>query len=390
MNKANVMIIISSCKKIIDIFLGPFLIAYFIKTSVDSVVDLSIFKILNYFCLGILSMFAGFLMEKNHALATFRLGIFSKFIYILLIIVLNENVVNHLGLISIFYGLSTATFYLPFNRFNTNSVENKERSLFETKKLAVTSIINILVPVCLGTMITVTNYILTAVIILFISLIEFICSFYVVQLPVKQRKYDILKTMKKFMKNKQLKKWFLVEFIIGLVISDAALGVLITILIINSFETDMNLGIINSITAIMTLIITFLYSKYYQGKDDKKVIIISSILPAISVIFLLLYTSNTTLVIYNFFFNVLAVGLLNMIHGVRLSNLSIKEVVDEDSNEFWVLREQFLNIGRIIGFILMLIIGMLGMVYLNYLLVFFSLLLIVYGLLLTQINKNEE
>ena len=298
--------------------------------------------------------------------------------------------VNHLGLISIFYGLSTATFYLPFNRFNTNSVENKERSLFETKKLAVTSIINILVPVCLGTMITVTNYILTAVIILFISLIEFICSFYVVQLPVKQRKYDILKTMKKFMKNKQLKKWFLVEFIIGLVISDAALGVLITILIINSFETDMNLGIINSITAIMTLIITFLYSKYYQGKDDKKVIIISSILPAISVIFLLLYTSNTTLVIYNFFFNVLAVGLLNMIHGVRLSNLSIKEVVDEDSNEFWVLREQFLNIGRIIGFILMLIIGMLGMVYLNYLLVFFSLLLIVYGLLLTQINKNEE
>ena len=71
MNKANVMIIISSCKKIIDIFLGPFLIAYFIKTSVDSVVDLSIFKILNYFCLGILSMFAGFLMEKKSCISHF-------------------------------------------------------------------------------------------------------------------------------------------------------------------------------------------------------------------------------------------------------------------------------------------------------------------------------
>ncbi len=79
-----------------------------------------------------------------------------------------------------------------------------------------------------------------------------------------------------------------------------------------------------------------------------------------------------------------------MIHGVRLSNLSTTEVNDEDSNEFWVLREQFLNLGRILGFILMLIISMLGIVYLNYLLVFLSLLLIVYGVLLTQINKNEE
>lgn len=390
MKKENIMIMIATCNKIIDIFLGPFLIAYFIKTSVDSMVDLSIFKILNFFCLGVLSMAAGFLMEKNHALATFRLGIFSRFIYILLIIVLNENVVNHLGLISIFYGLSTATFYLPFNRFNVNVVENKDRSLFETKKLAVTSIINILIPVCLGTMITVTNYILTATIILIVSFIEFICSFYVVQIPVKQRNYNLLKTMKKFMRKKQLNKWFLTEFVNGIVISHGVLGVLITILIINSFETDMNLGIINSITAIITLIVTFIYSKYYKGKNDKGIIVVSAVLPMISVLVLLLCTSNVTLIIYNFIFNVLANGLLSLIHEVRLSNLSVKEITDEDSNEFWALREQFLNLGRIVGFILMLIIGMLGTIYLNYLLVFLSLLLIVYGILLTQINKNEE
>lgn len=135
-------------------------------------------------------------------------------------------------------------------------------------------------------MITVTNYILTAVIILLVSVIELMCSFYVSQIPDKQRKYNLLKTLQKFMKNKQLKKWFLVEFVIGLVISDAALGVLITILILNSFETDMNLGIINSITAIIILVITFLYAKYYKGKNDKNIIIISSILPMISVIFL--------------------------------------------------------------------------------------------------------
>lgn len=47
--KENLLIAISSLRKVIDIFFGPFLVTYFIKTSTDSLIDLSIYNILVYF-----------------------------------------------------------------------------------------------------------------------------------------------------------------------------------------------------------------------------------------------------------------------------------------------------------------------------------------------------
>ena len=41
-SEANIIIAIDALKKIMIIFLGPFLTAYFIKTSSESMVDLSI------------------------------------------------------------------------------------------------------------------------------------------------------------------------------------------------------------------------------------------------------------------------------------------------------------------------------------------------------------
>ena len=46
--EANIIIVIDALKKIMIIFLGPFLTAYFIKTSSESIIDLSIYYIFSY------------------------------------------------------------------------------------------------------------------------------------------------------------------------------------------------------------------------------------------------------------------------------------------------------------------------------------------------------
>lgn len=51
-SEANTIIAIDAMKKIMTIFLGPFLTAYFIKTSSESMVDLSIYYILSYLLLS--------------------------------------------------------------------------------------------------------------------------------------------------------------------------------------------------------------------------------------------------------------------------------------------------------------------------------------------------
>lgn len=50
--------------------------------------------------------------------------------------------------------------------------------------------------------------------------------------------------------------------------SDGALEILIVILIFNSFKTNMNLGIITSITTILSMITIHAYGKIYIKRDD--------------------------------------------------------------------------------------------------------------------------
>ena len=49
--ESNILLMIEALKKIIKIFLGPFLTAYFIKVSADSLVDISLYYIFNYLIL---------------------------------------------------------------------------------------------------------------------------------------------------------------------------------------------------------------------------------------------------------------------------------------------------------------------------------------------------
>ena len=64
-SEANIIIVIDALKKIMTIFLGPFLTAYFIKISSESMVDLSIYYIFSYLLLGIGSFIVASIVKKQ-------------------------------------------------------------------------------------------------------------------------------------------------------------------------------------------------------------------------------------------------------------------------------------------------------------------------------------
>ena len=175
----------------------------------------------------------------------FRLGVVFNFIYIMAIVLLREKVVENLWLISILYGISQSTYWFPYNLLILSFMFTPDNSVSKLKK------------------------------------------------------YNMVETWNKIKKNKQIKKIFLVKFLIGFSVSDGALGTLITILIFNAFKTDMNLGIITSISTILSMGAIKLYEKNFKNKSDKKILIFSSIIPVISVLALLFSTNNITIIIYN-------------------------------------------------------------------------------------------
>ena len=388
----NIIIIMDAIKKIMTIFLGPFLTAYFISTSTNSILNIAIYYIFTYATMALSTLVVASLVEKRNRIKIFRIGIILNFIYILIIILLKEKIINYLPIISILYGISASCYYFPYNLFIINKVKNTERTNYMVKLFITISVVGILFPIIFGSIITITNYILTAVIVLFISLIQIILSFFITDNRNGDlEEYNLKKTWLELKKNKQVINCLAGEFFIGMNICNGALEIVMVILILNSFKTNINLGIITSIATLLSILVVKIYGLIYNKRDDKKVIIISSIIPVISLIIFLILKTNTTVIIYKFSYVIFA-EILSLVRKIKIFNLSNSKIVNKSNQcEFNAIREVTLNVGRVTGYTLLLLAGLTqSAVVLNIVTIILTLSLLVMSINLTKVKKNNH
>lgn len=332
------------------------------------------------------------LAEKRNRIKIFRIGIILNFIYILIIILLKEKIINYLPIISIIYGISASCYYFPYNLFIINKVKNTERTNYMVKLFITISVVGILFPIIFGSIITITNYILTAVIVLFISLIQIILSFFITDNHNGDlEEYNLKKAWLELKKNKQVINCLAGEFFIGMNICNGALETVMVILILNSFKTNINLGIITSIATLLSILVVKIYGLIYNKRDDKKVIIISSIIPVISLIIFLILKTNTTVIIYKFSYVIFA-EILSLVRKIKIFNLSNSKIVNKSNQcEFNAIREVTLNVGRVTGYTLLLLAGLTqSAVVLNIVTIILTLSLLVMSINLTKVKKNNH
>lgn len=379
-------------KKIMTIFLGPFLTAYFISPSTNSILNIAIYYIFTYAAMALSTLVVAVLAEKRNRIKIFRIGIILNFIYILIIILLKEKIINYLPIISILYGISASCYYFPYNLFIINKVKNTERTNYMVKLFITISVVGILFPIIFGSIITITNYILTAVIVLFISFIQIILSFFITDNHNGDlEEYNLKKAWLELKKNKQVINCLAGEFFIGMNICNGALETVMVILILNSFKTNINLGIITSIATLLSILVVKIYGLIYNKRDDKKVIIISSIIPVISLIIFLILKTNTTVIIYKFSYIIFA-EILSLVRKIKIFNLSNSKIVNKSNQcEFNAIREVTLNVGRVTGYTLLLLAGLTqSAVVLNIITIILTLSLLVMSINLTKVKKNNH
>lgn len=388
----NIIIIMDATKKIMTIFLGPFLTAYFISTSTNSILNIAIYYIFTYATMALSTLVVAALVEKRNRIKIFRIGIILNFIYILIIILLKEKIINYLPIISILYGISASCYYFPYNLFIINKVKNTERTNYMVKLFITISVVGILFPIIFGSIITITNYILTAVIVLFISLIQIILSFFITDNHNGDlEEYNLKKAWLELKKNKQVINCLAGEFFIGMNICNGALETVMVILILNSFKTNINLGIITSIATLLSILVVKIYGLIYNKRDDKKVIIVSSIIPVISLIIFLILKTNTTVIIYKFSYVIFA-EILSLVRKIKIFNFSNSKIVNKSNQcEFNAIREVTLNVGRVTGYTLLLLAGLTqSAVVLNIVTIILTLSLLVMSINLTKVKKNNH
>lgn len=390
-DESSLLIAIRTLRSILDTFLGPFLTTYFIQTSRDSLLELTEYKIILFLLFVVLTYIIGKIIKNRFRVQMYRFSIITNFLFILLIIFAKENIIHMVPIVSFMSALTSASYWLPVNLFLANKIDSSNRVKYSVNIQIITTLVGILTPLILGSVISVTSYKTTAIAALVISIISIILSFKLEKdNEVKEEKFEIIKKWNSIKKNENVKRTLYGSFFAGMSLSGGGLDTLITILIFEAFKSDFKLGLITSIVTVISMIAVKIYGAFNSRKIDNKVLFLAGIIPAVAGIVLAIYKNSITIIAFNIVYIICTtlIALINEIkHYVVIDN---KDVKIEEQCEFLVIREMFLNTGKALSFILILLAVLANKdMLLNIVLVIHTIPIFVMGQLIKRIDKKQ-
>ncbi len=380
---------------IINLFGETFLVAYFLQISNENIVQVSTFYIILYSLLGIGNILLGNIIKSKpqKRVTIYRFGIIIKSIYILLIVLFKQKISQHFIIFAIFYGIAEALYWATHDVMNIQIVDNENRKKYMTTKRILSKFINILVPIILGTSIELTSFENIAIYVFLLTLFQIIISFQIdtkkFVIEGKIQKYSLKNyiTDLSIKQKENINQVYKLAFLYGIMMD--TIRVLVVIITIMTFKTSLNLGILTTIFSVFSMVSLYLFNKLYQKKQAKKLLSFCATLVVLGVLGLILNINQTTLIIYNFTYSI-TVYILEVMFKIKAD-----DIVKENNIEKWIVEyhtfiEIFMEIGRITGFILMLLVGLLNnVVYFKLLLLIVTISIPIYAIIMYKLEKSK-
>ena len=204
----------------------------------------------------------------------------------------------------------------------------------------------------------------------------------------QNEKYDIKEYIKELCKseNSKLKSYYKSNLLYGII--EDPISTLVTIITVMTFKTSLNLGILTTIFSICSIGALYLYKKYYNKKNSKVLLTVCSTLILIGATGLVINIGKVTLVIYNFVCT-LGLRIFDAIFNTQKGDL-IEECHIEKRNVEHVMLNAFLtDLSRVIGFCLILIVGLINnMIIFKILLLFIALCVPIYSKMIVDLENK--
>lgn len=267
---------------------------------------------------------------------------------------MKEKIVNYVWLIGIIYGISVATIGFPFNMIKSEQISNQERSRYLGYEVVATESVSLIVPILLGAYITAYSYEVTAGLILVFAILKLILSFFIQNKNVQTSQINLRKMWQIFVKDENLKKLYLIEFFKGFN-RYGVMSLVVSLLMIYQTENDLELGSWTSLFSLFTIISMYLFGKYYHEAQKRKMLEVSAIVTIASFIYIAFSVNLVSVVAYNIAYAVFMNIILNITEKDLFDYANREPFAKELNTEYFVLRELFLNIGRIVGYSILLV-----------------------------------
>ena len=391
MSNYKVLFILTVLKNIIANFVNSFLVLYFLDVSDSNILPLGIYKLVAVIAIYSVIFLVRNFTKSKHRAYLMRIGIILDFVYFLTIILLRDKVVDYIYLVGLLYGLEAGFYYSVYNIIEWDGITNEERARFTGTYTAIESILSIAFPLIFGSLIYATSFLKSLIVVFIIVIIRIILSFIYKDTNIpKGNKTNMKEYFELTKKDRKFKQMYIVEFLNGLVYSEAAFSYVVTIYIIKVFSNSFSLGVFTSIFSIITFIIGILFAKFIKKEHYANAIKISMIFTILS-LFLMIFNCNViTIVLFNLF-QTISKKLKDLITRNNQANLSNDSKIQKEyKTEYCLANETLLVIGRIISSSIFILIAYTDPTIMIIIFALFLILFTINSIKLQKIIEEEQ
>ena len=373
------------------IFMNTFLVAYFFNAAAQDVTLVSFYFMVLYGTTLGLAIIAGPMIKAGYRLMLYRLGIVLNFFALAWIMFAGEKIIYHITVCGLLLGSATALKSFTWKLMVSDTVSKKKIIKFRRFSNTIKGIVKITAPVLMGYFLTVESMGRLILFLLCLTATQWCISMFMKQPKIEPKGWFDLKTyFKKTRSDKTLKSIYIMEFFNGVSLS-GVLNTVITLYIIYLFQTDFQLGIIISVFNGISGLSYFIFSKYCTYKRLGNLICGGVLSFVTAAVMFVLIPDKGTFIVYNFCF-VSIVKIVTLIYENNMVNAAdSRRISGSIKSEHFVVRQIFLNLGRVFSFALLTIGGFAwGFPVLKYYLVALSVLMSAMGLMAYLLNLRLE
>ena len=352
---AWLMILLLSLRTIIDIFEDNYVTTLLTRLTDGATSKIAVYFIVKYGVTAVGAIFIGRYVKK-YALRVFRLGMISTFLFFIAFINMKLTIFSMLIAASL-QGLALIMYYLPFAVINASVVKKSERHNYSAKNSIAGKILGMITPITFGAIIAKTNYFTTGIVILSVIVLELVAASFIKNAKSEEHeRFEFAFFLKMFVK-KDANKLFIVMMVCKGISLMGAQRQLINMLIFNQYGSEFQLGKIASLVSVSSIVLVALFGKHATPKKYKSILGVTAGIQLITVIFLMVNTNTISIVLMRFAFDAVVgiIGLIaeNYLYGLAVANAEYK-------TEYMVLTEVLSNAGRILSWVLAIIVSVIS------------------------------
>lgn len=379
--------LINILRNVVTIYFDTFFAIYFFNLT-----NYEILPLAKYYVVVYASLLFGFWLlkntiKKNNKVPFYRIGISLTALYLALIMLLKEKIVDYIFIVAFIKGLGEGFYYYPRNVLNASKITNKSRRKYDGIINSINQISSIVIPLLLGILLTFFDYVTIGKVVFVLMIIIFVLSFFVKEEFSNDRPMEVIKFFNKIKNNKKVVEILLIQFFKGFTVTSGVIMAVMTIYKILYFKSNLIIGSLDSVLGLLTFITCLLYASKTKKTFYRPLILITSIILSICLIILGLNPNNIVFIVYLVIYAT-GIKIITLLADTLIANKTNDLLIKFNKEEYHLILETVLGISRIGGYLVLLVIGFIGEISLLKYILFFSV--IPFSLLGFYLIKNID